>query len=107
MPLSFQRRRAAAMAGHRIKQSKRSISMYELYGRKGAGSMAVEAVLEECALPYNLSEVKRDASRMPPAEYYAVNPLGQVPALKLPDGTVMTESAAIVLYLADEHSKGK
>jgi glutathione S-transferase len=88
-------------------RNEESISMYELYGRKGAGSMAVEAVLEECALPYSLSEVKRDASRMPPADYFAVNPLGQVPALKLPDGTVMTESAAILLYLADEHSKGK
>jgi glutathione S-transferase len=79
--------------------------MYELYGRKGAGSMVVEAVLEECAVPYKLSEVKRDASRMPPADYYAVNPLGQVPALKLPDGSVMTESAAIVLYLADKFSE--
>jgi glutathione S-transferase/GST-like protein len=81
--------------------------MHELYGRKGAGSMVVEAVLEECDVPYRLSEVKRDASRLPPADYYAVNPLGQVPALKLPDGTIMTESAAIVLYLADEHSNGK
>jgi glutathione S-transferase len=78
--------------------------MYELYGRKGAGSMVVEAVLEECAVPYKLNEVKRDASRMPPADYYAVNPLGQVPALKLPDGSVMTESAGIVLYLADKYS---
>jgi glutathione S-transferase len=81
--------------------------MYELYGRKGAGSMVVEAVLEECAVPYKLTEVKRNASRMPPADYLAINPLGQVPALKLPDGTIMTESAAILLYLADEHSKGK
>ena len=81
--------------------------MYELYGRKGAGSMVVEAVLEECAVPYTLREVKRDASRMPPADYLAINPLGQVPALKLPDGSVMTESAAIVLYLADEHSEGR
>ena len=79
--------------------------MYELYGRKGAGSMVVEAVLEECGVTYKLIEVKRDASRMPPADFFAINPLGQVPALKLPDGSVMTESAAIVLYLADEHSE--
>jgi glutathione S-transferase len=79
--------------------------MYELYGRKGAGSMVVEAVLEECGVPYKLIEVKRDASRMTPADFFAINPLGQVPALKLPDGSVMTESAAIVLYLADEHSE--
>jgi glutathione S-transferase len=81
--------------------------MYELYGRKGAGSMVVEAVLEECAIPYKLRNVTRDASRMPPADYYAINPLGQVPALKLPDGSIMTESAAIVLYLTDKYSEGK
>src|SRR4029078_7138959 len=81
--------------------------MYELYGRKGAGSMVVEAVLEECAIAYKLSNVTRDASRMPPADYYAINPLGQVPALKLPDGSIMTESAAIVLYLTDKYSEGR
>ena len=36
-----------------------------------------------------------------PAELLAVNPLGQVPTLVLPDGGVMTESSAIILYLAD------
>jgi glutathione S-transferase len=81
--------------------------MYELYGREGTGSMVVEAVLEECEIPYKLSKVGRDASRMPPAEYYAVSPLGQVPALKLPDGSFMTESAAIALYLTDKYSEGK
>jgi glutathione S-transferase len=81
--------------------------MYELYGREGTGSMVVEAVLEECEIPYKLSNVTRNASRMPPAEYYAINPLGQVPALKLPDGSFMTESAAITLYLTDKYSHGK
>lgn len=35
------------------------------------------------------------------ADYLAINPRGQIPALTLPDGTVVTESAAIVLHLAD------
>ncbi len=32
----------------------------------------------------------------------SLNPLGQVPTLVLPDGRVMTESAAIILHLADQ-----
>ena len=34
-------------------------------------------------------------------EYLAVNPVGKIPALRLPDGSVMTESAAILLYLCE------
>lgn len=35
--------------------------------------------------------------------YRRLNPLGQIPALTLPDGTVMTESLAICLWLADAY----
>jgi glutathione S-transferase len=35
------------------------------------------------------------------AQYLAVNPRGQIPALVLPDGSVLTESAAIALQIAD------
>ena len=69
--------------------------MYKLYWSKGAGSMAPEVILEEVGAKYEKIEVDlaKDANRR--AEFLAVNPLGQVPALVLPDGTLMTESAAI------------
>jgi glutathione S-transferase len=35
--------------------------------------------------------------------YLAINPAGQVPALELPDGQVVTESAAICIFLGDAH----
>lgn len=35
------------------------------------------------------------------SDYYAVNPKGQVPALRLDDGTLITEGAAVLQYLAD------
>ena len=41
------------------------------------------------------------------AEFLALNPLGQIPALELDDGRVITESAVILEYLEDrfpEHS---
>ena len=81
--------------------------MYELYGRQGSGSMVVEAVLEETAAPYELINVDRDAAGNPPHGYLQVNPLGQVPAFRLPDGSVMTESAAIAIYLSDKHSAAR
>lgn len=81
--------------------------MYVLYGRKGTGSMVVEAVLEETAAPYELINVERDGTGRPSQDYFKINPLGQVPSFKLPDGSIMTESAAIAIYLADQHSAAK
>jgi hypothetical protein len=39
------------------------------------------------------------SEKAPPAQE-AINPLGQIPTIVLPDGGVMTESAAITLWLA-------
>jgi GST-like protein len=75
--------------------------MYILIGAPGWGSAIAEALLELSGLPYQVEDI--DTTK-PPAEskrLVAVNPLAQVPALLLPDGTVMTESAAIALHVAD------
>jgi len=69
--------------------------------------MVVEAVLEETAAPYELINVERDGTGRPSQDYLKINPLGQVPSFKLPDGSIMTESAAIAIYLADQHSAAK
>jgi GST-like protein len=76
--------------------------MFTLYARKGWGSVLVEAQLEFYGLPFRLVEVgDLFASGEARAALREVNPLAQVPTLVLPDGTVMTESAAITLLLAD------
>jgi GST-like protein len=74
----------------------------KLYGELGWGSAIVEAQLAWYGFDYELEQVgdlfkSADARR----RLEAVNPLAQVPTLVLADGTVMTESAAITLYLAD------
>ena len=77
--------------------------MYKLYGRRQTGSMVIEAALEEIGAPYEVIAVKRDADKRPAPEYFGINPLGQVPSLQLLDGSIMTESAAIAIYLCDNH----
>ncbi|MFL5258490.1 MAG: glutathione S-transferase family protein [Hyphomicrobiales bacterium] len=74
--------------------------MYTLYGRAGSGSAVVEVLLEEIGADYRVESVGKGPEA--PRGYAEINPLGQVPALILPDGTIMTESAAITIYLADK-----
>lgn len=73
-----------------------------LYGRPGWGSAIVEAQLAWFGL--ELASVEVDnlfTSAAARAALARVNPIAQVPTLVLADGRVLTESAAITLYLAD------
>lgn len=74
---------------------------YTLIGRPGTGSGVCEAVLALSGLPYAVKDIDKLPDGSAPAELLAINPLGQVPVLVLPDGSIMTESAAIVMHLAD------
>jgi GST-like protein len=74
--------------------------MYKLYGSRGSGSAAVEMGLRACGIPYETVRASTWEADSAQAELARVNPLGQIPTLLLPDGTVMTESAAILLHLA-------
>jgi glutathione S-transferase len=71
---------------------------YKLYGRAGSGSWAVQVALEEAGVPYERIWVGREAADVD--KFKKINPTGKVPALVLPDGTVMFESAAMLLYIA-------
>jgi len=75
--------------------------MYRLYGRKGAGSLAPQILLEEIGAGYELVWFSKT-----PADLEAlrrINPAGKIPVLTLPDGTAVTESAAILIHLTDSH----
>lgn len=70
-----------------------------LFGCTGSGSIAIEMALLACNVDY---EFIRAASWEPESRYAElldVNALGQIPTLKLDDGTVLTESAAILIHL--------
>lgn len=75
---------------------------FRLWQNPGWGSAIVEAQLAFYGLDYELVEAgDLFASEPARAELGAVNPLAQVPVLRLPGGEVLTESAAMTLHLAD------
>lgn len=75
--------------------------MFTLYGFKGAGSTAVEALLAELGLPHKVEDVERNPDKTFPDWFLELNPAAQIPVLKLADDSLMTESAAMMIYLAD------
>ena len=74
---------------------------YRLYAAKGGGSMIVEAAFGFTKLPLKVQNVEWSDLGWESRTLKAINPLGQVPTLVMPDGSVMTESAAMILHLAD------
>jgi glutathione S-transferase len=74
---------------------------FVLYGRQGSGSLCVQVALEEIGEPYERIWVGTEPADI--ARYLAINPTGKVPALTLPDGTTLIESAAILIHLALMH----
>src|SRR3982074_3800728 len=74
---------------------------YKLYGRANSGSLAVQIALEEIGAPYEMVWVSRAPEEV--ATLRQINPTGKVPALVLPDGTPVFESAAILIHLTHAH----
>lgn len=80
---------------------------YTLYGSRGSGSAAIEVALEACGLPYRTVRAATWETDSALEELRGVNPLQQVPTLVLPDDSVMTESAAILLHLGYDVPEGR
>lgn len=76
---------------------------YLVYGAAGSGSTPVEAALTLLGAPYRVVERAVWEDEAAAEEMARINPLRQVPALVLPSGELMTESAAILIHLADSH----
>ena len=78
-----------------------------LYGAAASGAVAVEAALTLLGLPYQLIEGATWAEAAARDRVAPTNPMRQIPTLVLPGGEVMTESAAILIYLADLHPEAR
>ena len=80
---------------------------FTVYGAAGSGSVPVEATLTLLGLPYEVVEAPTWRGEPEQAKVAPVNPMRQVPTLVLPSGEVMTESAAILIWLADAYAPGE
>ena len=77
-------------------------SQMTLYFAPGACSLASHILAEEEGLPITYEQVDLKSHKtMSGADYRRINPKGYVPALKLEDGTVLTENVALLQFLAD------
>ena len=73
--------------------------MLTLYGSKGSGSASIEAALAVAGVAYEQVDGAEWNRTDGFEQLKRVNPLAQIPTLVLEDGTVLTESAAILIHL--------
>jgi len=76
---------------------------YTLYGAPGSGATMVHAALTLIGAPCTTIDVSPWESEAEREKLMPVNPMRQVPVLVLPSGEVMTESAAILIWLGDRY----
>jgi glutathione S-transferase len=75
----------------------------KLYYSPAACSLSPHIVANEAGIPIELEKVDLASHKTEGGQdYMAINPKGYVPALRLDDGSVLTEGPAIVQYLADQ-----
>lgn len=73
--------------------------MYTLYGSQGSGAAIVEAALQLAQVEFRMVDAASWQASAGLEELKRVNPLAQIPTLVLPDGSVLSESAAILIHL--------
>ena len=74
----------------------------KLYYSPGVCSLSPYIAFLEAGVPFEPVKVDIKTHKLEDdSDYYLVNPRGYVPALRLDDGSVMTEGPAIVQYIAD------
>ena len=80
---------------------------YVLHGAPGSGAVPVHAALTLIGAPVRVIDVSPWESEDERERLRDVNPMRQVPVLRLPDGQTMTESAAMLIWLADRHPEAR
>ena len=74
---------------------------YTLYTRPDTGGFVIHAALEKAGADYRIVTNDKSRGDHETEEFLKLNPMGKVPVLGLPDGSHMTESAAIIIHLAE------
>ena len=84
-------------------------STLTLYYFPGVGSLATRILAKklDIKLKYNKVDLIGNKKTADGMDYQKINPLGYVPALIMNDNSILTESPAILQYLADIYGYGK
>src|SRR5262245_31602669 len=91
----------------RLRSTLQEVRMLKIFGAAGSGSVPIEAVLTLLGIRYEVIEAVTWEDESAREVVGTVNPLRQVPALVLPSGEVVTESAAILIHLGDLHPQAR
>jgi glutathione S-transferase len=76
----------------------------KLYYAPGACSLASHIALEEAGLPFEIDKLNSTTKKTESGEdFMQINPKGYVPAIRLDDGSILTEGAVILQYIADQN----
>ena len=76
---------------------------HTLYFTPNTCSLSPHIVLREAGIPFELVRVDLKNRKLAGGgDWLAINAKGYVPALRLPDGQILTEGAVMVQYLADQ-----
>lgn len=76
---------------------------YILYGDLGSGAFSIEAALAEAGAPLEFRSVSLEKDEQKSDAFLAINPSGKIPALQLPEGGIVTETAALLILIAERH----
>lgn len=75
----------------------------KLYYSPGACSLASHIALYETGLPFEIDRlIKTTKMTVGGEDFMKINPKGYVPTIKLDDGSILTEGAAVLQYIADQ-----
>lgn len=80
----------------------------QLFFSPGASSLAPHIALREAGLAVELVRVDLEAGVVSATgeAFDSINPMRKVPALRLPDGTLLTETLAVLAYIAELDPRG-
>jgi glutathione S-transferase len=73
-----------------------------LYFSPGAVSMATHIAFEEAGLPYQLEPILIREGQQRSERYLKIHPLGRLPAVEIAPGVILTETPALLSYLAEQ-----